>query len=165
MIACVQSMNLYSCVCATVERHTKILCQNNNLCIKGLVCSTHCWRLISKTLDCVIFCLGMVVMMVFQRRAAVCVTVFLGRQRTQVENQLGLWFIEICFASHCVVAFLWASVCSHTSCSPSRLLFPVSDNNDAWFTEWKTQISCPLRTNVLFPCRELLFRWFRFVLG
>lgn len=61
-------------VCATVERHTKILCQNNNFCLKGVVCSTHRWRLISTTLDCVILCLSCVVMMVFQSKAAVCVS-------------------------------------------------------------------------------------------
>lgn len=40
-------MNLNSCVCATVERHTKTPRQNNNFCFKGIVCSTHCWRLTS----------------------------------------------------------------------------------------------------------------------
>lgn len=149
-------MNLNSCVCATVERHTKILRQNNNFCLKGIVCSTHCWRLISQTLDCACDFVS-VVLMVFQSRGScLCDSGFLGRQRTQVGNRLGLWFIEISFASHCAAAFLWASACSHTSCSLSRLLFCVSDNNDAWFTEWKTQTSSPLRTNLLFPHIELL---------
>lgn len=151
---------LCSCVCATVERHTKILCQSYNFCLKGVVCSTHCCCLISKTLDCVTLCLSIVVMMVFQSRAAVCVTLCFW-ERTQVGNRLGLWFIEISFASHCAAAFLRAPACSN----PSRLLFCVSCNNDAWFAEWKTQMSSPLRTNLLFPRKELLCRWFKFFLG
>lgn len=126
MIACVRGMILHSWVCTTVERHSKIVCQSTNFYIKGAVCSTHCWHLISKSLDCVTLSLSIMASTIFQRRAAACVTVFLGRQRTQVVNRLELWFIESSLATHCAAAFLWVSVCSHTLYLTCCLLFFMS---------------------------------------
>lgn len=145
-------------VCATLKCQSNILCQNNNLCLQEVLCSTYCWCLISKTFD--FFSLLWIWWLWWVFSTAVCVTLFLGRQQRQVENQLGPCFIEISFALHCVTAFLWAPVCSHTSCSQSLLLFPVLANNETCCIKWKTQISFLLRTNLLFPSIELLCGWF-----
>lgn len=78
------------CAHAAARRRSRVLRQNNNLHLKGVVCSTHCWPLVTKTLDCVILFL------VFPGRGRfssagqlfVCDSVFLGRRRTQVGNRL-----------------------------------------------------------------------------
>lgn len=46
----------------------------------------------------------------------------------------------------------------------SRLLACVSDNNDSWFSEWKTQTSSPRGTNLSFPHIKLLCNHFRIFL-
>lgn len=67
-------MNLYSCVCATVERHTKILCQSNSLSLKGVVLFYALLGFDIQNSDCVTLCLSIVDAIVFQSEADVCVT-------------------------------------------------------------------------------------------